>query len=102
MSGCAKTNTPRIGPPPSEGAIRVTNPNASKEAFAKVEKLIQEHSFPVVIEFIIERVTNIATGTEIDAVSEFEDIVCLDPSPKAENNWVPAVLDETPREIETA
>lgn len=54
------------------------------------------------IEFIIERVANIATGMEIDAVSEFEDIVCHNPSLKAENNWVPAVLDETPREIETA
>jgi tartronate-semialdehyde synthase len=35
---------------------------------------------PVVLEFILERVTNIAMGTEIDNVNEFEEILCLDPS----------------------
>ena len=29
---------------------------------------------PVVVEVILERVTNIAMGTEIDNVTEFEDI----------------------------
>ena len=29
---------------------------------------------PVVIEFILERVTNISMGTEIDNINEFEDI----------------------------
>jgi tartronate-semialdehyde synthase len=33
-----------------------------------------------VIEFIIERVTNISMGTEINNVNEFEEILCLDPS----------------------
>jgi tartronate-semialdehyde synthase len=33
-----------------------------------------------VLEFILERVTNIAMGTEIDGVNEFEAILCLDPS----------------------
>jgi len=33
-----------------------------------------------VLEFILERVTNIAMGTEVDSVNEFEDILCLDPS----------------------
>ena len=35
---------------------------------------------PVVLEFILERVTNISMGTEVDSVNEFEDILCLDPS----------------------
>jgi hypothetical protein len=30
--------------------------------------------------FILERVTNISMGTEVDSVNEFEDIVCLDPN----------------------
>jgi tartronate-semialdehyde synthase len=83
-------------------AIRVTSPNEFKEAFAKAEALMAEHQVPVVIEFILERVTNIAMGTEINAVNEFEDIVCFDPTLKAENEWVPAALDETPREVEPA
>ena len=32
---------------------------------------------PVVIEFMLERVTNIAMGTEIDNVIEFEEILDL-------------------------
>jgi tartronate-semialdehyde synthase len=37
-----------------------------------------EHRVPVVLEFILERVTNISMGTEIDSVNEFEEILCLD------------------------
>lgn len=33
-----------------------------------------EHRTPVVIECILERVTNIAMGTEIDNVVEFESL----------------------------
>ena len=40
---------------------------------------MEEHSVPVVIEFILERVTNIAMGTEVNNVNEFEEILCLDP-----------------------
>ena len=29
---------------------------------------------PVVVEVILERVTNISMGTEIDAINEFEDL----------------------------
>jgi tartronate-semialdehyde synthase len=29
---------------------------------------------PVIVEFIFERATNIATGTEIDKITEFEDL----------------------------
>ena len=36
----------------------------------------REFSVPVVIEVILERVTNIAMGTEIDAINEFEELDC--------------------------
>ena len=61
-------------------AVRVKSPNEFKEAFARAEALMREHQVPVVLEFILERVTNIAMGTEVDSVNEFEDILCLDPS----------------------
>ena len=32
---------------------------------------------PVVVEFILERVTNIAMGTEIDSIVEFEETLDL-------------------------
>ncbi len=54
-------------------AIRVRTPNEFKDAFAKAEELMKEHQVPVVVEFILERVTNIAMGMEIDAVNEFEE-----------------------------
>ena len=38
-----------------------------------------EFKVPVVIEIILERVTNIAMGTEIDNVTEFEELA-HDPS----------------------
>lgn len=42
----------------------------------------------MVIAFILERVTNIAMGTEINSVNEFEDVLWLDPSLTIENGWV--------------
>lgn len=61
-------------------AIRVRSPNEFKDAFARAEAMMAEHRVPVVLEFILERVTDIAMGTEIDGVNEFEEILCLDPS----------------------
>jgi tartronate-semialdehyde synthase len=61
-------------------AIRVRSPNEFKDAFARAQALMEEHQVPVVLEFILERVTNIAMGTEIHNVNEFEEILCLDPS----------------------
>ena len=60
-------------------AIRVKSPNEFKDAFARAEALMAEHQVPVVLEFILERVTNISMGTEVDGVNEFEEILCLDP-----------------------
>jgi len=35
---------------------------------------MKEHQVPVVVEIILERITNIAMGTEIDNVTEFGDL----------------------------
>ena len=36
-----------------------------------------KYRVPVVVEFILERVTNIAMGTEIDNIVEFEEVLDL-------------------------
>ncbi len=69
-------------------AIRVKSPNEFKDAFDRAEAMMEEHQVPVVVEFILERVTNIAMGTEVDSVNEFEDILCLDASLTLETGWV--------------
>ena len=56
------------------------SPNEFKEAFDKAHQLMDEYQVPVVVEFILERVTNVSMGTELNAVNEFEEILCLDPS----------------------
>ncbi|WP_193369877.1 glyoxylate carboligase [Pelagibius marinus] len=61
-------------------AIRVKSPNEFKEAFDKAHQLMEEFQVPVVVEFILERVTNVSMGMEIDAVNEFEETLCLDPT----------------------
>jgi len=53
-------------------AIRVHRPEEFAPAVAQAEAWMAEHRVPVVIEVILERVTNIAMGTEIDAIVEFE------------------------------
>ncbi|MDQ0510384.1 glyoxylate carboligase [Ancylobacter amanitiformis] len=63
-------------------AVRVSSPNEFKDAFTRAKALMAEHQVPVVMEFILERVTNIAMGVEIDAVNEFEDVLDL-PLPSA-------------------
>ncbi|AOF89280.1 glyoxylate carboligase [Sinorhizobium sp. RAC02] len=55
-------------------AIRVRSANEFQEAFATAQALMKEHQVPVVIEFILERVTNIAMGADINAVVEFEEL----------------------------
>ena len=53
-------------------AIRVTDPEGIAEAFGKARTLMAEYRVPVVVEIILERVTNISMGLQIDAVVEFE------------------------------
>jgi tartronate-semialdehyde synthase len=55
-------------------AIRVRSPNECADAFDRARALMEEHQVPVVIEFILERVTNIAMGADINAVIEFEEL----------------------------
>jgi tartronate-semialdehyde synthase len=83
-------------------AIRVTSPNQFKEAFAQAEALMAEHQVPVVLEIITERVTNIAMGTEIDAINEFEEILCLDPTLTKENGWVNETTTKRQRDMQPA
>lgn len=55
-------------------AIRVMRQEELAPAIAKARTWMSEHKVPVVIEIILERVTNIAMGTEIDNVTEFEEL----------------------------
>ncbi|WP_207459766.1 glyoxylate carboligase [Azospirillum sp. SYSU D00513] len=56
-------------------AIRVTDPNDLQSAFAQAQSLMDQHQVPVVVEVILERVTNIAMGQEINGVTEFEEVL---------------------------
>jgi tartronate-semialdehyde synthase len=58
-------------------AIRVTRPEDAQAAFRTARSLMAEHQVPVVVEFILERVTNIAMGTEINNIVEFEEVLDL-------------------------
>jgi tartronate-semialdehyde synthase len=60
-------------------ALRVTDPSALHEALVEAQAMAREHRVPVVVEVILEKVTNIAMGTEIDKVGEFEEIDCRHP-----------------------
>ena len=55
-------------------AIRVHRPEEFAPAMEQAEAWMAEFQVPVVIEVILERVTNIAMGTEIDNVNEFEEV----------------------------
>jgi len=55
-------------------AIRVRDPAHLQAAFAEATRLMQQHRVPVVVEIILERVTNIAMGTEINAINEYESL----------------------------
>jgi tartronate-semialdehyde synthase len=55
-------------------AIRVTEPDHLPEAFEQAFKLMAEFRVPVVVEVILEKVTNISMGTELDNVTEFEEL----------------------------
>ena len=53
-------------------ALRVFKQADLRPAIEQAQAWMAEHRVPVVIEVILERVTNIAMGTEIDAINEFE------------------------------
>jgi len=55
-------------------ALRVTEPGELCAAFEKAKGLMAEHKVPVLVEVILERVTNISMGTDLDNVTEFEEL----------------------------
>ncbi|MFI6103249.1 glyoxylate carboligase [Streptomyces sp. NPDC051310] len=57
-------------------AIRVTDPEELGAAFEQAKRLAAEHSVPVVVEAILERITNISMSRTVDMsdVTEFEEI----------------------------
>ncbi len=55
-------------------AIRVFEPDEILPALEQAKKLIVEHRVPVIVEVILERVTNVSMGLEIDNVTEFEEL----------------------------
>jgi tartronate-semialdehyde synthase len=60
-------------------SLRVTDPEQIRPALAQAQAMAREFRVPVVVEVILERVTNIAMGTEIDRIVEFEEIDCRHP-----------------------
>jgi tartronate-semialdehyde synthase len=61
-------------------AIRVTTPDAIQPAFEQAKAWLTEFGVPVVVEMILERITNVSMGTEIDNVAEFEETRDLPPA----------------------
>ncbi len=52
----------------------MTDPEEILPALEKAKALAQEYQVPVVVEVILERLTNVSMGVEIDAVVEFEEL----------------------------
>ena len=59
-------------------AIRVRDPEQIGPAFEKAMAMMAEYRVPVVVEVILEKVTNIAMGTSIGSITEFEDVLDLE------------------------
>ena len=89
MDYCVQLGFDNINAPETEGygvdhvkvveglgckAIRVHRQEEIRPAIRQAEEWMAKYQVPVVIEVILERVTNIAMGTEIDAVNEFEEL----------------------------
>ncbi|OEV04300.1 glyoxylate carboligase [Streptomyces oceani] len=56
-------------------ALRVSEPDELLPAFEEARKLAAEHRVPVIVEAILERVTNISmSGSDLGSVNEFEEL----------------------------
>ncbi len=65
-------------------ALRVFEPDGILPALEQAKKLMVEHQVPIMVEVILERITNVSMGTEIDNVIEFEELDDIrDPHPTA-------------------
>ena len=60
-------------------ALRVTDPEKIGDALVQAQAMARQHRVPVVVEVILEKVTNVAMGTEIDRINEFEAVDCRHP-----------------------
>jgi tartronate-semialdehyde synthase len=58
-------------------ALRVRDPRELASAFARARELAGQLKVPVVVEVVLEPVTNISMGSELDAVTEFEELATL-------------------------
>ena len=89
MDYCVQLGFDNINSPQTEGygvdhvkvveglgckAIRVHRQEEIDPAIRQAEAWMAEFKVPVVVEIMLERVTNIAMGTEIDNVVEFEEL----------------------------
>ena len=59
--------------------IRVFKPADIYPALMKAQEMMKEFKVPIVVEIILERITNVSMGTEINAVNEFEPVIDLEP-----------------------
>ncbi|MGH2908237.1 MAG: glyoxylate carboligase [Solirubrobacteraceae bacterium] len=55
-------------------ALRVFEPDDILPALQQAKELMAEFRVPVIVEAILERVTNVSMGTELDNVTEFEEL----------------------------
>jgi tartronate-semialdehyde synthase len=55
-------------------ALRVREPDGILPALDEAKKLMAEFQVPVMVEVILERITNVSMGTEIDNIIEFEEL----------------------------
>jgi tartronate-semialdehyde synthase len=55
-------------------ALRVFEPDGILPALEQAKKMMVEHRVPILVEVILERITNVSMGTEIDNVIEFEEL----------------------------
>jgi tartronate-semialdehyde synthase len=55
-------------------ALRVFEPDGILPALEQAKKLMVEYQVPIMVEVILERITNVAMGTELDNVVEFDQL----------------------------